>query len=167
MKKILAIVLMATFCVGLVGCGDSSADNSEQKESLKQNQVRMENLVIALDDSMDAVKEALGEPLEYSESKSCMYDGFDKTYTYADVVFITYPKDGGEYINSITVLSNKVETGCGVLVGDSTDAITSKYNEDEMVITKSCYMYETEDLGVAFYVENDVVTEIEIYTIEN
>ena len=164
--RILTVVLMLVFGLGLAGCGNNTQDAGGDKnvESLKSNQIRIEGVVVALDDSIDVIKDKLGELLEYSESKSCMYEGFDKVYTYSDVKIITYPKDGGEYINSITVLSNNVETGCGILIGDTTDAIKGKYAEDKMVITKSCYMYETDDFGIAFYVESDTVVEIEIYT---
>lgn len=170
--KLLTVVLMTVFCLGLAGCGNNAQDagNDKNTESgsvdLKKDQILIEGMVVALDDSVDVIKDKLGEPLEYSESKSCMYDGYDKVYTYADVEIITYPKDGGEYINSITILSDKVESGCGIVIGDASEVITTNYKEEEMVITKSCYMYETDDFGMAFYVDNDVVTEIEIYTIE-
>ena len=166
-KRVLAAVLMMVLSLGLIGCGNNAADadNDTNKEALKNNQARIEGVVLTLDDSMDAVKDALGEPVDYSESKSCMYEGYDKVYTYADVKIITYPKDGGEYINSITILSDKAESGCGVAIGDTSEAITNHYDEEEMVITKSCYMYEKDALGVAFYLDNDVVTEIELYIV--
>lgn len=70
-----------------------------------------------------------GRPKSKSESKSCAYDGMDRTYTYRDFVVKTYSKskNGTEYINSIELLTSKVSTKEGVKVGSSKNDVIDAY----------------------------------------
>ena len=70
-----------------------------------------------------------GTPKSKSESKSCAYDGMDRTYTYNDFVVKTYSKSekGSEYINSIVLLTSKVATKEGIKIGSSKNDVIDTY----------------------------------------
>lgn len=160
-KKILVLAMI--LCLSLTACGDKS-ESAKNKTENNSNQLTVTDgaIDVTLDDDFDSCKEELGEPTEYCENKSCLYDGYDKTYTYENLVIITYPINDKEKIASITVLSADVKHNLPISIGDSLDDIKSEYGEDNLDITDGCCMYEDE-YGIAFYMEDDVVIEIEIY----
>ncbi len=167
-KRYIGLAMVLALGLAICGCGANTSDTSDTSENtnaLTQEQVRVNETVLTIGDAMDNVKNALGEPEDYTESKSCMYDGYDKTYTYEDVMIITYPLNGGEYIGSITIRNNSVESGCDVKLADTTEAIKAAYGEDNLTITATCYIYEKDDFGIAFYLDGETITEIELYSI--
>lgn len=70
-----------------------------------------------------------GRPKAKSESKSCAYDGMDRTYTYKDFIVKTYSKSakGSEYINSIILLTSNVSTKEGIKIGSSKNDVIDAY----------------------------------------
>ena len=166
--KSLLLTLIMICSMMVVGCGtnsESEVDGENSTTDLTQTEVNVDGIVVSIGDSMDSIRDTLGEIVDYSESKSCLYNGYDKIYTYEDVVIITYPMEDGEYIASITVSSKDVELGCGVSIGDTTEDIKASLGETNLIITQTCYMFEKDDFGIACYLEGDVVTEVEIYSI--
>ena len=160
-KKILVLAIM--LCLSLSACGDKS-EGAKNKTENNSNQLKVtyEAVDVILDDNFDSCKEELGEPIEYSENKSCLYNGYDKTYEYENLIVITYPINDKEKIASITILSEEVKHSLPIAIGDSLDDIKSEYGENNLDITDGCCMYEDE-YGIAFYMEDDEVVEIEIY----
>lgn len=73
--------------------------------------------------------EKAGTPKSKSESKSCAYDGMDRTYTYKDFIVKTYSKskNGAEYINSIVLRTSKVSTKEGIKIGSSKNDVIDAY----------------------------------------
>ncbi len=165
-RGIITCISVILACLLLGGCGLGQADGTEKgsgTDKIGPTSVKVGDLTVSLNDEMDGVKEALGEPLHYVENKSCLYDGYDKTYTYADVEIITYPMDGKEYISSVTVLTDNAVSGSGISLGSSADAITERYGEENL-ITGQTYIYETDTYGYSFFMDNDKkVTGIEVY----
>lgn len=70
-----------------------------------------------------------GRPKSKSESKSCAYDGMDRTYTYKDFIVKTYSKSekGSEYINSIVLLTSNVTTKEGIKIGSPKNDVIDAY----------------------------------------
>lgn len=70
-----------------------------------------------------------GNPTKKTESKSCAYDGMDRTYTYSNMIIKTYSKSdkGAEYINSIELLTSSVQTAEGIKVGSSKNDMIDAY----------------------------------------
>lgn len=70
-----------------------------------------------------------GRPKSKTESKSCAYDGMDRTYKYKDFIVKTYSKSekGSEYINSIVLLTSKVSTKEGIKIGSSKNDVIDAY----------------------------------------
>lgn len=79
----------------------------------------------------DSLLKKAGEPKKKSESKSCAYEGMDRTYTFKDFVVKTYSnsKSGTEYINSIELLTSKVKTKEGIKVGSSKNDVIDEYGD--------------------------------------
>ena len=86
-------------------------------------------VTVYMNGSAKKLLDKAGRPKSKSESKSCAYDGMDRTYTYKDFVVKTYSKskNGTEYINSIVLLTSKVSTKEGVKVGSSKNDVIDAY----------------------------------------
>ena len=169
MKKIFAVFFVMTIaCLALFGCGSDVGETAgtNQTSSIGKTSVKVSELIISLNDEMESIRELLGEPLDYAESKSCMYDGYDKIYTYADVEIITYPMNEKEYISSINALTDNVLSGSDIQIGSSADAIVEKYGAENLIMSNVYYIYETDEYGYSFYVGDDsIVSSIEVYVL--
>lgn len=174
MINIRKAILTALVLAGSVLCfGCNAVDESKQNgtnadgngATVNDNHemvVKCGDIAIELNGDFASVKDLLGEAISYSESKSCLYEGYDKTYTYEDVIIITYPIDGNEKIASITILSDEVNHNIKASIGDTLEELKSYYGEDKMTITENCCIIEDE-WGIALYMKDNIVTEIEIY----
>ena len=157
MKKLLIFVLLA--CV-LVGC------SSKEDIKLQATDVQINEQVISLDQNMSEVIEKIGTNYKLEESKSCMFDGNDKTYTYENFVINTYPNGNDDFVNSITLLNDTFKLSKDVHIGDSIDKIKSIMNETTTLEDEQSCSYEYETYGITFYLEKQVVSEIELYLIQ-
>lgn len=86
-------------------------------------------VTVYMNGSAEKLLNKAGRPKSKSESKSCAYDGMDRTYTYKDFVVKTYSKSakGREYINSIVLLTSKVSTKEGIKIGSSKNDVIDAY----------------------------------------
>lgn len=86
-------------------------------------------VTVYMNDSAKKLLDKAGRTKSKSESKSCAYDGMDRTYTYKDFVVKTYSKSakGSEYINSIVLLTSKVSTKEGIKIGSSKNDVIDAY----------------------------------------
>ncbi len=165
MKKIKVFLITAFMGLMLLGCGSgqNKASDADSGTAVGAESVKTGNLVISLNDDMEDIKEELGEPVNYTENKSCLYDGYDKTYTYTDVEIITYPMNGKEYISSINILTDDAVSGSGIRIGSSAETVAEKYGEENLAMSDTYYIYETDGYGYSFYLEDGTVAAIEAY----
>ncbi len=86
-------------------------------------------VTVYMNGSAKKLLDKAGRPKSKSESKSCAYDGMDRTYTFKDFVVKTYSKskNGAEYINSIELLTSKVSTKEGIKIGSSKNDVIDAY----------------------------------------
>lgn len=121
MKKMRGIVACSLVLCFLAACGDtnrgapdqgtSQGNNDKsaegktafQEQSLKETQIQVGETVISLNEDMAEVQAALGESLDYSQTKSCLYDGYDKVYTYDQIIITTYPKENRDYVGGMEI----------------------------------------------------------------
>ena len=72
---------------------------------------------------------SLGDDYSYFESPSCAYQGMDKVYTYDSIIIRTYTMDEVDYINSIEIKDDTVETPEGIYIGCTSDQVTEAYGD--------------------------------------
>lgn len=164
MKKII-VFLTLVLSWGLCGCQNGASSEDSENIILEQDSMRINGTVISLNDDMAGVLKALGEPITYSESKSCMYDGYDKVYSFDNLTIVTYPDGEKDYISSISSLSAEVENALGIKVGDNKSKMSDVFDADKIDENDICCIYEFSDYGVCCYLEGDTISEIEIYII--
>lgn len=99
-----------------------------------------------------ALMKKAGQPVSQKRSKSCAYDGLDSTYVYKDFILTTYSHSvkGEQYINSITLRTDKVATKEGIKIGSPYNAVVKKYGKAK------------DNLGVYTYTKGKSKLQIEV-----
>lgn len=99
-----------------------------------------------------ALMKKAGQPVSQNRSKSCAYDGLDSTYVYKDFILTTYSHSvkGEQYINSITLRTDKVATKEGIKIGSPYNAVVKKYGKAK------------DNLGVYTYTKGKSKLQIEV-----
>lgn len=107
-----------------------------------------------------ALMKKAGRPLSQKRSKSCAYDGLDSTYVYRDFILTTYSHSvkGEQYINSITLLTDKVATKEGIKIGSSYNAVVKKYGKAKGKL--GLYTYTKGQSRLQIEVTDDEVSSI-------
>lgn len=170
-KRVFAVAMIVSTML-LTGCGQENTSGQgedttvkEQKsDALGDQSVKVGDNVISLGDEMNDVTEKLGEAQDVTEAKSCMYDGYDRTYSYDDLTIITNEEGDKEIINSIS-FSGEEEIKCGIHVGDAASDIPESLKEGDVTESDTVNTYEFSDYGIALYLENQQISQIELYTI--
>ncbi|MBR0135894.1 MAG: hypothetical protein IJM18_06810 [Clostridia bacterium] len=120
-------------------------------------------------DSSEVLK-ALGDDYEMDQVVSCVYDGYDKTFTYKGIVVSTVPDGDKDIIEMFTVNGEGYLTTRDIGVGSTRDEVIKaygdKYYDDGYYLTYSESGDESNiaDMRIQFCFENDVVTEFFIYS---
>ena len=101
-----------------------------------------------------------GKPLRTKVSKSCAYDGKDRTYTYKDFILYTYSNTntGPEYVNGITFLTGKVKTKEGIKMGSTLSAVKKKYGTAKNHF--GIYTYQKGKCKLQVEITNNKVTNL-------
>lgn len=180
-NRLKRIALLATFLLIVTlfaACGKDSADTSTASlaptlsspepasdalapVSLSDTQVSYEGVILEPNGDMEAVLEALGEPLSYSENISCMFEGgMDKTYEYEGVTIYSYPTETQELILLVDVTAPDVETSRGVKVGDELDVALLAYSDELTPESESRFTGVFGDVFFTIIGEEGVVTNI-------
>lgn len=113
----------------------------------------------------------LGKPVFFSEAPSCLFEGTDKTYEYNDVVIYTIPKDGGELIDGIDLVSGKYKTSRGITVGSTRAEVIAAYGDpfsadiDLVYITDQSLGDASARITIVF--DGDTVSMVSIYSGSN
>ena len=84
----------------------------------------------------DDVIPTLGEPTDYMEAPSCVFDGMDKIYTFDNAysLYVVHGADGREYIHEFNVISDAVAMVVGdtaLTIGSSVDDLIAAFGEPE------------------------------------
>jgi len=166
MKNInVLLVIMAMASMLLVGCGgnDSEKENTNTEggktEAYSGYTYDLEGTEVKLNAEMAPIVEALGEPDNYFESESCAFQGLDKVYTYGSVVITTYPLEEIDYVYTIELKDDTVETAEGIYIGATKDDVTSAYGEPSED-TGIAYVYEKGESKLSVIFEGDTVSSI-------
>ena len=84
---------------------------------------------LRLEMNADELKTLLGEPTSYFESESCAFQGLDKVYTYGGLIISTFPENGHDYILSMDLRDDSVETAEGVYIGQPVGRVAEVYSD--------------------------------------
>ena len=105
------------------------------------------------------VVDALYEPLNYFEAPSCAFDGVDRIYYYRGFELYTYPVDDVDFISSINLTDDSVETPEGVYLGLGLDEVIGAYG-DGYEQNFGQYSYPLDDSSLSFLIEDGAITAI-------
>lgn len=111
----------------------------------------------------------LGDGYEYGETVSCVYEGYDKTYTYPDIVVSTVPDGDTDIIEMFTINGKSASTTRNITVGATKEEVIAAYGDNYwddgyMNYTESGDENNISEMRIQFELENDVVKHIFIYS---
>ena len=175
MKKIVVLLCAALLVSSLfVGCGndgntDNPGNNSQQEgnnEGIKADGFAFayKGTDIIPNAKMEPIVTALGEPTKFFESDSCAFQGKDKVYTYGSVVINTYPDNNVDYVYTIELKDDTVQTKEGIYIGATLDEVKAKYGEPAND-TGTSYVYEKGTSTLNFGYADGVVTSIVYFAV--
>ena len=70
---------------------------------------------------------ALGEPVSYTESASCAFEGLDKTYYYGSLYIDTYPDGDKDRVYDFWFADDSLSTAEGIYIGASQAEVEAAY----------------------------------------
>ena len=113
----------------------------------------------------------LGEPTVYSAAPSCLFEGEDKLFEFADLIIYTIPDEDTDLIDGIDFLTDRFQTRRGITVGSTRDEVLAAYGEPFDQEYDLIYVTDLEMGGTApritFVMDGDTVSAISIYSGSN
>ena len=126
MKKALCILIsVLLLAVCLTACGGTTPNPGKTEEG--GYTFTKDDVKIALKTDAAPIIAALGEPMKYTESASCAFEGLDKTYFYGSFYLETYPQGDRDFVNSVWFADDTVSTEEGICIGSTFDAAKAAY----------------------------------------
>lgn len=115
------------------------------------------------------VLSALGTDCKEDQTISCVYDGYDKTFTYEGITVSTVPVDGKDIIEMFTITGPAYATTRNITVGASREEVIAAYGEkyfDDgyLTYTESGTDADISEMRIQFEFEGDTVSNIFIYS---
>ena len=150
MKKILILLLALTMVFALVACGGNNTNptnptnpttgNNEQQptgsndpteggntDANQEYSFTYKGTVITLHADFAPILAALGEPINYTESASCAFEGLDKTYYYGNLYIDTYPDGDKDRVYDFWFADDSLVTAEGLYIGSSQADVEAIY----------------------------------------
>ena len=163
MKKLIAMLLAVAMMLCFAACGTpETPDTPDTGKGPVQDSFTFtyKGVKIALNAPAEAVVAALGEPLEYSESTSCAFDGLDKSYGYESFYLETYPLNGKDYIYGWWFVDDLVETEEGICIGSAQTDVEAAYGA-ENYNGSNAFQVKKGSGSLTIILEDGVVTSIQ------
>lgn len=101
------------------------------------------------DEFFKTAESIIGSYIDMSEAPSCIRDGYDRVYTYDGFNITTVPGSSEDIISEITLTSDSVAIGDGVMIGSDRSDIDKYFGEDY-----------TESFGVRKYIGEDITVTV-------
>lgn len=187
--RILALVLALVLALALTACGGSTSGEEpydDGKDVKTPEQAAAEMMGKPFNNSFDmcvvidgkiypvrvdsaSVLSALGENCEKTETISCVYDGYDKTFEYDGIIVSTVPVDGKDVIEMFTITGPEYKTTRNITVGATREEVIAAYGEnywDDGYVnyTESGDPENISEMRIQFLFDGDTVDEIYIYS---
>ena len=166
MKKIIAIVLALSLMFCFAACGSTTTEeqggsnNSGKVEATSKFSFTYKGVEIKLSEPAAPIIEKLGEPMKYTESASCAFEGLDKSYYYGSFYLETYPQGEEDFVYGWWFADDTVTTTEGIYIGSSKADVDAAYGAENFNGSNS---YDIKDGNgkLTIILENDVVTSIQ------
>lgn len=139
MKKLMIFAVIACMLLCFTGCQSGGAGVSTEPsenagtqggETEKGFTFTYKGTEITMHAPAAPILDALGEPVKYTESASCAFDGLDKSYYYGSFYLDTYPKDGEDFVYGWWFADDSVSTEEGIYIGSSQADVEAAYGTD-------------------------------------
>lgn len=130
------LILCLALTVLVAGCGGSETTTAPTQgttaPAVTGYTFDFKGTALAVNAPAAAILDALGEPINFFEADSCAFQGKDKIYTFAGMEFQTYTESESkiDYIYSISILDDTVETPEGIALGATLDDVKAAYGTD-------------------------------------
>lgn len=163
--KVLSVLCLVAMMFALVACGgeEAPADNSNNSNVTvtagSKYVFSYYGVSVPVDAEASGIVAAIGEPLSYFEAESCAFEGMDKTYTYVDLVIVTYPDGATDRISTIRLTADTVSTPEGIEIGNTLADMIAAYGEGYVQDVNS-YTYTDGNTELMFIVDGDVINSI-------
>ena len=162
MKKLIAMLLAVAMLLCFAACQPTETPDTPDNQEPAQDSFTFtyKGTKIALNAPAEAVVAALGEPLEYSESTSCAFDGLDKQYKYDSFYLETYPLNGKDYVYGWWFVDDLVETEEGICIGSTHADVEAAYGA-ENYNGSNAFQVKKGSGSLTIILEDGVVTSIQ------
>ncbi len=134
MKKLMIFALAACLLLSLAACsgGDSTQETkpAASYDAAENFTFTYKGTEITLHAPAAAIVNALGEPVKYTESTSCAFEGLDKSYYYGGFYLETYPKGEEDFVYGWWFADDSVSTPEGIYIGADQAAVEKAYGAD-------------------------------------
>jgi len=115
--------------------------------------------IIEMDQNIDLVLDALGEPLGVFEAPSCAFDGIDRIFGFPGIQIHTYPKDDGDFVHTISLRDDSIRTTEGIYLGVGAQEVFDTYGNDFELEFDMC-TYTSGQTTLSFFIEEGMVMAI-------
>lgn len=173
MKKILILLLTVTMIMTvLVSCtntknvvaGGKDPSNGGETGSITvgADSLKLEYNGVSIAPNAEAkpIIEALGTPVDFTETPSCGFEDKDRTYQYNGFIIDTVVVSGVEYVYFIQLTNDTVETAEGAYIGMSTEEISGIYGSKCSVNSSGHIEVSFSGGRLSFFMKNGVCTSI-------
>jgi len=145
----------------------SSFTGEEQNEINTGFTLVYSGFKIYMDQNINDVLVALGEPLGVFEAPSCAFDGIDRIFSYPGIQIHTYPVGDEDFVHTISIRDDSVliksdnyaSSTLFFHLGSSWDAVKSIFGTDYHR-DFDMFTFTRGNTTLAFLVEDDMVTAI-------
>lgn len=121
MKKTMIFALIACMLLSFAACTPSDSDGAGATAPVFAEEDNFGfdfmNCRITLHAGAETLVAALGEPVNYTESTSCAFEGLDKSYYYGSIYLETYPLGGLDYVYGWWFADDTVTNDEGIYIG--------------------------------------------------
>jgi len=146
---------------------ESQAEMDDTQAELIQHEVvsdgfalEVNGFLIEMDQDINYVLEALGEPLGEFVAPSCAFDGEDRIFQYPSIQIHTYPVGDYDRVHTISLRDDNIRTSeGGIRLGASFEDVIAAYGDDyEQDFNIHRFMRNRTKLE--FYIQDGVVLGI-------
>ena len=171
MKKLLIVTLTLCVLLSLVACGASTgtegtvggnADVATTPSAPAEDGFAFtyKDTEITLHAPAAPIVSALGEPVKYTESTSCAFEGLDKSYYYGSFYLETYPKNGEDFVYGWWFADDSVTTQEGIYIGATQAEVEKAYGTD-CYNGSNAFTVKKADGTLTVILEEGIVTSIQ------